>query len=122
MAFVHQPLRRKPHSLISVLYYSCCYQSAFIRILFFSVRIREAKKNKTPVIDVDGSYLFQKHQQLLSQGLPLVPLDIPSTPLTGWEPVNASNYFEMAKKIPHLTSGRNSNFFVINPSLPSLMN
>ena len=110
MAFVHQPLGRKPHSLISVLYYSCCYQSAFIRILFSSVRIREAKKNKTPVIDVDGSYLFRKHQQLLSQGLPLVPLDIPSTPLTGWEPVNAGNYFEMAKKIPRLTSGRNSHF------------
>ena len=71
---------------------------------FLSVGIREAKKNKTLVIEVDGSYSFRKHQQLLSQGLPLVPLDIPSTPVTGWEPVNAGNYFEM-------TSGRNSHFF-----------
>ena len=69
--------------------------------------MQEAKRlGETEVLDVDGSYLFKKHQQLSSEGIQLPQLSLPETPLIGWEPVNITNYAEMAKKIPRITHGK----------------
>ena len=69
--------------------------------------IREAKKLGTAkVVDVDGSYLSWKHQKLQSEGLAVVPLGIPDMPLVGWESVTATNYMDMAKKMPCVTAGK----------------
>ena len=57
------------------------------------------------MVDVDGSYLYRKHQQLLSKGESVAPLSLPDIPLSGWEVVNEQNYTTMAKKIPCVTPG-----------------
>ena len=49
-------------------------------------------KQKLDVVNVDGSYLYRKEQQLISQGVHTLPLPLPSVPLAGWEVVSANNY------------------------------
>lgn len=68
-------------------------------------RIREAQKSQKEIVDVDGSYLYRKHQLLLSKGKSVVPLSLPGIPLSGWERVDKRNYTLMAKKIPCVTPG-----------------
>lgn len=60
-------------------------------------------KDKLPVIDVDGSYLYRKEQKLKSQGINTLPLCLPALPLVGWESVGADNY--MDKNVPKVTPG-----------------
>ena len=60
-------------------------------------------KDKLPIIDVDGSYLYRKEQKLNSQGVKTLPLSLPGLPLTGWETFTADNYKE--KNIPKVTPG-----------------
>ena len=43
------------------------------------------------ILDVDGSYLFQKHKKSISAGIAVASLGIPETPLSGWETVAAGN-------------------------------
>ncbi len=67
-------------------------------------RIRDVQASGVAkLVDVDGSYLFRKHQRLAHDGTQIPPLDVP---LVGWEPVNAGNYMDMAKKIPRVTHGK----------------
>ena len=61
-------------------------------------------KQKFDVVDVDGSYLYRKEQQLISQGVSTLPLSLPSVPLTGWEVISADNYKE--KNVPKVMSGK----------------
>ena len=61
-------------------------------------RIREAKKDGDKVVDVDGSYLIKKRQQLQDSGVSTAPLDLPSVPLSGWEVVSEENYRDAAEK------------------------
>ena len=68
-------------------------------------RIREAQKSQKEIVDVDGSYLYRKHQLLLSKGKSVVPLSLPGIPLSGWERVDKGNYTLVAKKIPCVTPG-----------------
>ena len=60
-------------------------------------------KQNLDIVDVDGSYLYRKKQQLVSQGIRTLPLSLPSVPLTGWEVVTADNYKE--KNVPRVMSG-----------------
>ena len=52
---------------------------------------------------MDGSYLYRKEQQLISQGVSTLPLPLPTVPLTGWEVVTADNYHQ--RNIPKLMPG-----------------
>ena len=61
-------------------------------------------KQKLDIVDVDGSYLYRKEQQLISQGINTLPLSLPSQPLTGWEIVSADNYME--KNVPKVMPGK----------------
>ena len=45
-----------------------------------SCRVRDAIKDKVSVVDVDGSYLFRKHEQA---GINVAPLGPPSLPFSG---------------------------------------
>lgn len=56
-------------------------------------------------MNVDGSYLYRKWQKLQDEGITVAPLGLPSIPLAGWEIVNATNYLDMAKRIPRVTHG-----------------
>ena len=55
-----------------------------------------------PVIDVDGSYLYQNQQK---QTNATTVTSLPSEPLAGWESVTANNCEEVAKKIPPVMPG-----------------
>ena len=55
-------------------------------------RIRDAKKEGMKVIDVDGSYLARKHQQLQVDGVNVAPLGVPPIPPSGWNAVSESNF------------------------------
>ena len=69
----------------------------------FPCRVRKSKK--LDMVDVDGSYLYRKHQSLQSMGMSVVTLPLPCVPLRGWEQVNEGNYTAMAKKIPCVPPG-----------------
>ena len=70
------------------------------------LRVQKEALAGSPVIDVDGSYLYRKQQRLLhSQTSVCAPLPPPTRPLKGWESVTATNVNEMAKKIPRVMPG-----------------
>ena len=62
------------------------------------------------VVDVDGSYLFKKHQSLTDAGAQIAPLGISDVPMIGWEPVDAKNFKSMSEKIPRVTPGKRCSF------------
>ena len=57
------------------------------------------------VIDVDGSYLARKHQQLQVDGVNVAPLGIPPVPPSGWDALSETNFKEAIGKMPKMTSG-----------------
>lgn len=61
------------------------------------------------MIDVDGSHLYKKHQQLAVSGVTVAPLTHPSPPLSGWKSVIETSVKTLAKEVPRVTSG---NLFV----------
>ena len=63
-------------------------------------RIRVAKKAGKKVVDVDGTYLYRKQQIMIAGGTSVAPLGTPDTPLSGWQPLDGSNYAVLAKKMP----------------------
>ena len=73
--------------------------------LMFS-RIHKAVRDKANIVDVDGSYLCRKQKQPVDSGLTVAPLPLPSPPLSGWESVSQDNVAVIAKKVPHVTSGK----------------
>lgn len=78
-------LSRLNFQLSSIMYMVACH---------FSCRVRKSKE--LDVVDVDGSYLYRKHQSLQSMGMSVVPLPLPCVSLRGWEQVNEGNYTAMA--------------------------
>ena len=68
-------------------------------------KVRDAVKDKVAVIDVDGSYLDRKHEQLRQAGVKVAPLGPPSLPLSGWITINEeTNYKDESQKIPRYTN------------------
>ena len=68
-------------------------------------RIKQAIEEHAPVVDVDGSYLYRKHQRLFESGFKVAPLDVPCPPITGWECITDENVCSVAPKVPRVTSG-----------------
>ena len=69
-------------------------------------RIHEAVKEKTAIVDVDGSYTYLKHKKLTDSGACIAPIQQPTcAPLSGWQVINEANVREMAEKVPRVTSG-----------------
>lgn len=73
--------------------------------LFIEYRVEQAQKEGTPVVDVDGSYTYQKYKSLIGAGKRVVPPVCPSPPLTGWRAINKDSYTTVASSIPVVTSG-----------------
>ncbi len=92
-------LRGKTECLLS----NKCYQ-----IVFFmgTCRVRKSRELRVKVVDVDGSYLHRKREHMIASGKEVAPLDLPSSPLSGWQEVNKDNFKEMAKEIPCVTPGK----------------
>ena len=67
--------------------------------------VRGAIKDKVSVVDVDGSYLVRKHEQLRRAGVTVAPLGPPSLPLSGWITIKESNYKDESLKIPRVLPG-----------------
>ena len=68
-------------------------------------RIRELSKQGAKVVDVDGSYLWRKQQQLNETSVVTEGIGVPSPPLSGRVTVNETNYTEVSKHLPTVTSG-----------------
>ena len=64
--------------------------------LFTEYRVKQAQKEGTPVVDVDGSYTYQKYKSLIGAGKRVVPPVCPSPPLTGWRAINKDSYITVA--------------------------
>lgn len=58
-----------------------------------------------PVVDVDGSYMYRKKQQLSSAGFTVTTLPVPTPPLSGWELVTSEDSASMSTNIPFVTPG-----------------
>ena len=50
-------------------------------------------------------YLYRNHKVVADAGMRVAPLPLPSPPLSGWESVSQEIVAEVAKKVPHVTSG-----------------
>lgn len=70
-----------------------------------SSRVRTLSKQGAKVVDVDGSYLWRKQQQLKESGVVVENVGLPSPPPSGWITINETNYKELAKDLPTVTSG-----------------
>ena len=68
-------------------------------------RIQHAKSDGAQVVDVDGSYLYRKEQNLIAAGVITSPVDLPEPPVAGWEQLKADNHTEFCPKIPQVTPG-----------------
>ena len=66
-------------------------------------RVRATVAEGKPVIDVDGSYLYQKQQKQTAE---ITATALPNEPLAGWESIAADNCEDMAKKIPAVMPGK----------------
>jgi len=71
--------------------------------VWLSIRIREVMELNLDIVDVDGSYFYRKEQRLISQGIHTVPLALPTTPLAGWESIDATNFKD--KNVPKVMPG-----------------
>ena len=65
--------------------------------MYITSRIKEVSESQIQVVEVDGSYMYRKKQQLSSAGFVAV-LPAPTPPLTGWEQVTSENSATMSKK------------------------
>ena len=73
--------------------------------MLFCCRIHETIKECLPITDVDGSYLYRKHQLLSNSGCS-VDVPVPSSPpLSGWITVSEKSIKEVVSSIPLVTSG-----------------
>ena len=74
-------------------------------IVLCTLRIHQAVSEGAKVVDIDGSYLYKKHQHLAATGVNVAPLALPSPPLSGWESVTETNVKMLANNVPRVTSG-----------------
>ena len=68
-------------------------------------QIHQAVSEGAKVIDVDGTYLYKKHQRFALKDANVALLTLPIPPLSGWESVTESNVKALAKKVPRVKSG-----------------
>ena len=68
----------------------------------------QAKEESTPVVDVDGSYLYRKYKLLTEAGERVAHPEPPTPPPSGWKAVNESTYKDIAPAIPIVTKGNDT--------------
>lgn len=86
-----------------IILYVC--QNITLSLFWLSIRIREVMELNVDIVDIDGSYFYGKEQRLISQGIHTVPLALPTTPLAGWESIDAINFKD--KNVPKVSSSTN---------------
>jgi len=69
-------------------------------------RVNQAEEEATPIVDVDGLYMYKKYQQITESGNSDVQLAQPDPPPSGWKVVDETTYKEVASTIPVVTSGQ----------------
>ena len=74
-------------------------------IVLCTLRNHQAVSEGAKVVDIDGSYLYKKHQRLAATGVNVAPLALPSPPLSGWGSVTETNVKMLANNVPRVTSG-----------------
>ena len=71
----------------------------------FPHRICKVLEEGSQVVDVDGTYLYQKQQSLKQSIRQVAPLPPPAPPLAVWEVVTDNSVNTVAVSIPIVTSG-----------------
>ena len=81
----------------------------------FCHSVNQALRERVPLVDVDGSYLYRKQQQLIEADEIVVPLPCPSPTLIGWRALNNTSVATVDPLIPIVTMIPNdckiTNFF-----------
>ena len=73
---------------------------------YYSCRVKQAEKDGSAIVDVNGSYLHKKISRLQQAGEQVsLPIAYPSMPLTGWKSVTKDTYQTIATNIPAVTYG-----------------
>ena len=91
-------------TLLKLLLY--CYIQYIKYNYSLLTRIHKAVKDNVEIVDVDGSYLYKKVQQLEPTCMGIAPLDLPtSPPISGWEIISQSNVVHISQKMPCITNG-----------------
>ena len=70
------------------------------------LRIHKAKRDNTPVVDVDGSFLYRKYMSRVNAGEKVAEPGPPPPPLTEWKLVTEDTFQDVALHIPLVTSGK----------------
>ena len=55
--------------------------------------------------DVDGSYLYRKHQRAIEAGIAVSPMAVPDPPVSGWELLTTENHNDISSKTPSVMPG-----------------
>ena len=74
-------------------------------LCYTACRVQQAKREDTPIVDIDGSYAYKKFKGLVKEGKHVVMPSHPSPPLSGWRAVNKDSYLRVGPMIPTVTSG-----------------
>ena len=68
--------------------------------------MKQVEQEGTPVIDVDGSYLYRKYKKLDEAGRCVqLPPHHPPPPISGWITLTNENHESLAPTIPPVTQG-----------------
>ena len=70
------------------------------------LRIHKAKRDDTPVVDVDGSFLYRKYMSRVNAREKVAEPGPPPPPLTEWKLVSEDTFKDVALHIPLVTSGK----------------
>ena len=68
-------------------------------------RVKHAEEEASPVMDVDGSYLYRKYQRLVKSGKDITQPDHPRSLPSGWKVVNERTYKDVTISVPLVTTG-----------------
>ena len=70
------------------------------------LRMHKAKRDATPDVDVDGSFLYKKYMSQVNAGEKVAEPGPPPPPLTGWKLVSEDTFKDVALHIPLVTSDK----------------
>ena len=67
--------------------------------------MKTALEEGTPVVDVDGSYLYRKYKMLVDAGKHVSLPARPPPPITGWVSLTEENRLSVSSSMPSVTQG-----------------
>ncbi len=67
------------------------------KLIMGTCRVRKSRELRVKVVDANGCYLHRIREHMIASGKKWhALLDLPSSPIYGWQEVNKDNFNEMA--------------------------